>query len=459
MGVLRCASVALLTAALAACGDQQSANQTPTGPQLAAGAKPSTSCDFQAVQQAINAEFTGTTNTAVSKLATAMKNYQGVPDVSNATFVGYQILDSLAHNGRKQGTPAAGSTLAIALLNCMELGGAAIPASLTGPLGDTTGAFGVRGRSATDPEGLLSHDGIWDVETNGLAWRSIITTGAAVADSVAHTVLFYGDLSSLTQSQFTNDTPESSIFDWATLPIATFTPGVVVGQCTGDLHYIQHNPAVSGGEILGFVPATCTGSTAMLREPAPRTFAERIGRLLSPTPAYATALLGGGSGATTKALSPFGKIDPGAVNLTLLSQPSKSANQVGKPLVDSKGNPLAVVASSNGGTQFKQPTVFAWIVAIGNSGSFIQVCNNWAYSDDQGKATFPNAFLNKAGGYTLVVQTLGSASGAPTLSGKQATSALFNVKNGTVGNANDCIAPNVFTSGTPPPPPGPPPVP
>jgi hypothetical protein len=461
MGVLSSASLALLAAALAACGDEQSANQAPTGPRLAAAAKPSTGCDFQAVQQAINGEFTGATNTAVSKLATAMKNYQGGGDASNTTFVGYQILDSLAHSGRKQGTPAAGSTLAIALLRCMEIGGATIPASFTGPLGDTTGAFGVRGLLAADKNGLSSHDGVWETEPPaGKTWRGITTTGAAVVDSVAHIILVYGNSSSLTQAQFTNDSLLSSIYEWASLPIATFSPGVVVGQCAGGLAYIQHNPATFQGEVLGFVPATCAGSTALLTEPAPRTFAERVGHLLSPAPAYAATLLGGGSGGTKGSYSPFGKINPGAVNLTLLSQPSKSGNQVGKPLVDGQGNPLAVVASSNGGTQFKQSTVFAWLVAIGNNGSFIQVCNNWAYSDDQGKITFPHAFLNKSGGYTLVVQTVGSASGAPSLPpGKQPTSALFNVKNGTVASASDCVAPNVFTSGTLPPPPGPPPIP
>lgn len=451
MGVRHTASLALLAAALTACSDQQPSNQTPTEPRFAAAAKPASGCDFNAVQQAVNAEFTGQTDVAVSKLVTDMKNYQGAGDVSNATFVGYQILDSLANPGRKQGTPAAGSTLAIALLKCMQIGGATIPASFTGPLGDTTGAFGVRGLTAADAEGLLSHDGIWEIVPQaGQTWRTITTTGAGVADSVAHTILVYGNVSSLTQTQFTNDTPLSSVYDWATIPIATFSPGVVVGECSGDLGYIQHNPASSGGEVLGFVPLSCTGSTALLMQSTPRTLAERIGRLLSPEPAYAALLLAG-SGGTKSSLSPFGKINPGAVNLTLQGQPSKSGNQVGKPLVDAKGNPLAVVASSDGGTQFKQPTVFAWLVAIGNNGSFVQVCNNWAYSNDQGTITFPNAFLNKAGGFTLVVRTVGtdqqsSASGTPPLPpGQQPTSALFNVKNGAVGAQSDCQYPNAFT--------------
>src|SRR4029077_10349179 len=179
-------------------------------------------------------------------------------------------------------------------------GGATVPTSFTGPLGDTTGAFGVRGRSATDAEGLLSHDGVWELEPPapaGTTWRAITTTGAAgLHDSVAHTLLVYGNVSSLPPTKFTNDAPLSSVYEWATLPIATFSPGVVVGECTDSLAYIQHNPASNGGEVLGFVPATCSGSTALLREAAPRTFAERIGRLLSPAPAHAAGVLGGGRG-------------------------------------------------------------------------------------------------------------------------------------------------------------------
>lgn len=439
----------LASVCLNACGDNQE-QRTPTEPRFSTAAKPGSGCDFQAVQQGVNAEFTGQSDVDVSKLVTSMKNYGTGGDVSNATFVGYQILDSVTHSGRKQGTPAAGSTLVISLLKCMEVGGAAIPTSFTGPLGDTTGAIGVRGRSASDAQGLLSHDGEWTLETpGGVSWRSIISTGANVADSVKHTVLAYGN--GATSTGFTHDALLSTVYDWATVPVATFSPGVTVGQCSGDLAYIQHNSASgTNAEILAFVPVLCTGSTALLQEREPRTFADRVGRLLSPEPAYATALLAGGSGGTRGSLSPFGKTNPGAVNLSLEVQPNKSGNQVGKPLVDLNGNPLAVAASSNGGTPFKQTSVFAWIEATSNNGVNVAACNNWAYSDANGRITFPTVYLNKAGGYTITIKTVGTdvsssaASTPPLPPGKQPTSALFNVKNGTL--ASQCVT----HDGTPP---------
>jgi hypothetical protein len=437
----------LAGAALGACSDNQ--QQAPTEP-LTAKTGPPSACDFQAVGQASDAEFTGATRVSVGALVKAMKGYAGNGDASNATYVGYQILDSVTHPGRQQGTPAEGSTLIIGLLKCMELGGATIPTSFTGPVGDTTGAIGVRGRSTTDAQGLLSHDGVWTIETPGsVAWRSITSTGVNLADSVKHMVLVYGNVGS--SSGFTNDALLSTVYDWATIPIATFTPGAIVGQCTGDLGYIQHNSVSSvNAEVLSFVPALCVGATALLREREPRSFAERVGRLLSPKPAYAATLLAGGSGGTRGSLSPFGKTDPGAVNLKLEVQPNKSANQVGKPLVDLQGNPLAVAASSNGGTPFKQTSVFAWIEATSNNGVNVAACNNWAYSDANGRITFPTAYLNKAGGYTITIKTVGTdvsssaASTPPLPPGKQPTSALFNVKNGTL--ATQCVT----HDGTPP---------
>ena len=450
MGIRHTASLALLAAALTACSDQQPSNQTPTEPRFAAAAKPASGCDFNAIQQAVNAEFTGQTDVAVSKLVTDMKNYKGAGDTSNATFVGYQVLDSLAHSGRQQGTPAAGSTLAIALLKCMVIGGATIPASFTGPLGDATGAFGVRGLTRPDNDmALLSHDGIWEIVPQaGQTWRKITTTSAAVVDSVAHIILVYGD-TAFTQTQFTNDALLSSVYDWATIPKAAFSPGVIVGECSDSTGYIQHYPAGSdSAEVLGFVRISCAGSTALLMESTPRTLAERIGRFFSPEPVFAAVLLSG-SGGTKGSLSPFGAIDPGAVNLVYLSTPKKSGQTINTAF-----NPIVTaVIKSDGGTQFKQGKVFAWLEAISNNGSFVQVCNNWAFTDSTGTLSFPLAYVNKAGGYNLVLKTVGtdtssSAGSTPQLGpGKQPTSPLFNVKNSSTTSGTGCDKPNWFAAG------------
>src|SRR4029077_301303 len=101
---------------------------------------------------------------------------------------------------------------------------------------------------------------------------------------------------------------------------------------------------------------------------------------------------------------------------------------------------------------------FAWLEAVSNNGSFVQVCNNWAFTDATGTLSFPLAYVNKAGGYGLVLKTLGtdvtnggsSAGGAPPVGpGKQPTSPSFNVKNASTTSGTGCDKPNAFTAGDP----------
>ena len=224
-------------------------------------------------------------------------------------------------------------------------------------------------------------------------------------------------------------------FDWSTKPTATFgNPYVVIGNCSVANGFLQHFPAGNpNAEIFGFVePVQCPGSLALER--APRTLAERLFRAISPTPAYATALLGKTGGGSKPALSPFGIINPGKVNLgTFFRSPKKSGNITNKPL---DFTPI-VKPTSNGGIAFKQTDVLVYLQSIVNNGTPGRICFNWAYNDDQGVADFPHAVYTKAGGLSLVATSKGTSSApAPTgedvpqlQAGAPATSTQFNVKN------------------------------
>ena len=132
--------------------------------------------------------------------------------------------------------------------------------------------------------------------------------------------------------------------------------------------------------------------------------AERLFRAISPTPAYATALLGKTGGGSKPALSPFGIINPGKVNLgTFFQSPKKSGNITNKPLT-----PTPIVKpKSNGGIAFKQTDVLAYLLPIVNNGTPGRICFNWAYNDDQGRRTSDRAVYTKAGGLSLVRQERG----------------------------------------------------
>src|SRR5262249_20857288 len=146
--------------------------------------------------------------------------------------------------------------------------------------------------------------------------------------------------------------------------------------------------------------------------------------------------LGGSGGSSTKAggFSHWGVVNPGQLKFANAPTPAKQSNQVGLPLLDSKGNVLSVTPTSAGGTAFGQSATFVWVEAFNNQGINVVVCNNWAYTDANGKASFPNMYLNKAGGYTLTFKTLAEVAGGITTNFTAQKTGLFNVKNGTVPN-------------------------
>ena len=137
------------------------------------------------------------------------------------------------------------------------------------------------------------------------------------------------------------------------------------------------------------------------------------------------------------------------MNLTNATWPSKSGNTVNVAFSPT----ITDTARSNGGVPFKGPTVFAWLEAINNQGVNVLVCNNWAFTEPNGALEFKKAFLNKAGGYTLTMKTVGtnvSNPGTPPVpAGSPISSPLFNVKNaGTVsGSGCDTTTVNVYING------------
>jgi hypothetical protein len=154
-------------------------------------------------------------------------------------------------------------------------------------------------------------------------------------------------------------------------------------------------------------------------------------------------------------LSPFGLINPGNVNLEAKFTWRKSGNTVGKPF-----SPTPVYQILSGaGTEFRQDYVLIWLEVLGNEGTNVLICNNWAYTNADGRAHFPEAYLNKSGGYTIRARTSGTISkpGAvgeeiPTVpAGESLVSPLINVKNGPVPQCTN----NYTGTGPVPTPPGP----
>jgi hypothetical protein len=416
----------LLTAAVlvGACGE--GANDVATAPEFVP--KPVSGCNFTTLTSLTKTEF-GASSTE-SGLAGNMKNAGA--QTALATSIGYQILASIGgkYDGSQTSTSNA-SALTVALLQCMSIGGAAVPDTgvFKRALADS-GAFGVRPLVAADNDPVTSHDGKWLLEPPANStWQAALPAGTA-------SILVYGV--PVTNGSFTNDVPKSGVFNWTTLPEVTFKdPGVVVGECTLESQFLQHKAAVDTAEVLGFVTPSCFAEIA-LREREPRTFADRVFRLFAPAPAYATLLTSTGSGGSKRTLSPFQVIGPTEVNLAPLFTWKKAGNTVGKPFVPT----VEYQIQTKAGTNFLQDYVLIWLEAIGNQGAKVDVCNNWAYTNANGVAQFPTAYLNKAGGYTMVSKTTGTSSkpgvvpnaDLPSVpAGSSVNSPLINVKNGSPG--------------------------
>jgi hypothetical protein len=427
----RSLALPLLAAALAvsACSDRQ--NDAPTSPEFAARG----SCSLSNVSQLVKNEFGN--NSPEAGFATDMKSAGAQTD--QATFDGYQILASIGTK-YQPGTATSTSNAAavgVALFPCIKLGTSPTLPSATDleqALG-ANGAFAVRGLANPDATGVVSHDGEWVLEPpSGGSWQSLLGDGLGVSTDprIQYAFLAFG-LPKGTPD-FTHDEPVSGIFDWSTLPAATFTgDGVVVGECTHPSNYLQHNPANQGAEVLGFLKPSCYQVIASIREAEPRTFADRILRFFGPAPAFAAlaTTTTTGSGGSKKTLSPFQLIFPNNVVLVPHFSWSKSGNKVNVPF----SPPPNYTIQSSGGTPFLQEKVLIWLEATNNQGTKVLVCNNYAYTNKNGVAAFTSAFLNKAGGYTITTRSAGAsannvAGDLPTVPPSDPlNSPLINVKN------------------------------
>jgi hypothetical protein len=460
----RSLALPLLAAALAvsACSDRQ--NDAPTSPDFAARS----SCNFTTISQLVKNEFGA--NSAEAGLATDMKNAGTQTD--QGTFDGYQILASI---GTKYQPGTATSTsnaaaLGVALFPCMKLGTTpTLPSAtdLESALG-ANGAFAVRGLVNPDVNRVISHDGEWVLEPpSGGSWQSLLGDGlgASTDPRIQYAFLAFGLPKGTTD--FTHDEPVSGIFDWSTLPGATFSgDGVVVGECTHLSNYLQHNPAAQGAEVLGFLKPSCYQVIASIREAQPRTFADRILRFFGPAPAFAAlaTTTTTGSGGSKKTLSPFEVIFPKNVVLVPQFAWKKSGNQVNVPFSPA---PTYKIQSS-AGTQFLQEKVLLWLEATNNQGVKVLTCNNWAYTNKSGVAAFTTSFLNKAGGYTITTRSAGASTNSvagdlPSVPPSLAlNSPLINVKNAGGSPACDSFSPQFDADGAvtnPPTYPGPNPAP
>jgi hypothetical protein len=388
----------LLTAGLGltvlGCTDRTS---SPTDPQPIPPAFATAGCDVSGARSLVNQLFPNSVKQIAQDSLQAIQNAgAGTPIATNA---GFGILNLVSIYGPN--SPQIGSDLANAILPCMNVG--STPTDFTAALG-STGAFGVRGGTPSDDDAVVSRGApLWGMEPPlGSTWNNttlprntrLLAYGAPVSPAS-----FPGG--------FTAEVLVGTIFDWSTIPTLTFDPGVVVGTCFVDTerqeYLIQHNPL---GEIVPSATTSfCPVGAASLRGVegwGPTAIAQRVFDFFSPRPLLATALGTRPPGGSIGSLSPSVAVDPGAITIDFpkLIDDGKTNQQI--KFKDGSDVFVTVMPAHN--TALDGAVVE--LVAVANLGSPVIPTGNTAITND-GKATFPNLKLSKAGGYRFVAKING----------------------------------------------------
>jgi hypothetical protein len=297
------------------------------------------------------------------------------------------------------------------------------PADFTGALG-RTGLFAVR--SDTKLPAVISRATDSDGEPLFGAERSESDGWHASLGGVAYSVdiLFYGSqLASSTT--FDGEVSRSVTYDLSTLPTPlAFTKTITVngnavtvgtlrtGVCDVSSTSAQILHDHGGAAILpqagdpGFCLSPPSLTIGMKVTPFARVAlaARSVANYFLPQPLLAR--VGGGS-ALVSGLSHLGAVDftvDPDTGVTFSTQPA-SGKLSGDPQFK---NPVAVQVLSTNGTAMGGVKVA--LTVAGNSGSFTPPADSVRITGSNGIATFPDLFLDKAGGYTITATTVyGSA--------------------------------------------------
>jgi hypothetical protein len=412
-------------AILASCSQDRSPNALlPTEASLARTPAPP-SCSFTTATQDLKNYFTNTsgpTKDQAFTLLDAMQKAYIAGGAAGATSAGFDVLarvGAAVGTTAVKGTALQGSLFANDVLLCMSVNGYVNPVNLV-PALDVGGLFAVRKNG--DTGAIVARSGRYGAEPSTPAgWP--ITSGTA---------LFYG--ATVTPDATFDDTPVGTVFDLKTLPTPlTFSPKIRVGVCDLTTNgRILHVHGTDAAVVLAiddptFCPATITSSEIPSSMFA--VAAHQLASWLSPKPAYAAnrmmfVLIKGGG--TVGGLSEIGPIAP-QDTIILSTVPNAAVSDTtlsldGRP-DSSQFNPVVrvLVLTKAGKNPIGGVTIN--LTVIGNKGSYV-ANGGTAITGADGYASFPNFYINKAGGYTISAQAPVSEFGPGSFT---AISNLFNI--------------------------------
>jgi hypothetical protein len=388
------------------CGDSNR-ESSPTSPEFTN----STGCNLSTAKSLVNSVFsTSSTRQAANRYLQSIQS-SGSASLA-ATNAGFDLFALIAAN--RPVPPVNGSAFVKAVLSCMDIPTVSSTVDFTRALGPN-GGFQVRGGSATDTAAAVSADGAWGLEPpldlSGttpvrLTWDQITNLTNSSSNTGNKRFLAYG--SPITDPDFvegyTEEVLVSSIFDWSTIPTATFSPGAVVGTCITDEEdqqfLIQHHATADNGEIIpSATPSFCPSALTRSRARGLGTFAfvRRVLDFFRPQPLLAAALGTRPPGGSIGALSPNAAVNPGQILLAFANK-NIDDGRTGQ-VIKAEGNIISVNVTPAG--QTKMDGVLVRLIPTTNLGATVVATGNEARTEN-GIATFPGLRINKAGGYRLI---------------------------------------------------------
>jgi len=385
-------------AILASCSQDKSPSAfLPTEASLAKTPAPP-SCSFSTATADGKLYFTNTNGPTKDAAFTSLDAMQSAgAGTAGATSAGFDVLRRIGvavGTAAVKGTPAQGSVFANDVLLCMVVSGYVNPVNLAPALAPG-GLFAVRTNTLADNAAVVARSGRYGAEPTGATWP------------VAGPTLFYAStLAAPPNNTFGNDPRVGTVFDLKTLPTnLTFTPDIRVGVCDlTSAGRILHVHGSAADVLATDAPTFCTaGPFNDLVSNTPSSMfavaAHQLASWLSPKPAYAARMMfvlsGGG---TIHGLSEIGPIAP-QDTIVLDSIPNGSVSQTTGQFV-----PVVTVHVLTKAGKHPIAGVTVNLTVIGNKGSFTPPTGGTATTLADGSATFPNFYIDKAGGYTVSAQ-------------------------------------------------------
>jgi hypothetical protein len=416
------AGLALTGAAvLASCGqDRDPVASLPTEATFAKG--PATNyCSFSTITNSAKDYFALRNDPVYGLIATMNAAYKegGVAAVATNS-AGFDVLGRLgvaadAGSSLVKGTPAQGSTFANAVLRCMTVTGydpAAADYNFALSLGPD-GMLGSRSRLQADAVYSRGRDEnlapLFGAEPSANNWPieydPLTAVGAAISPSGK--ALFFGwktgdATGSISTSTTTSEDLSSAAFQMHSLPTPlTFDTKIRVGVCTVEQQaartvHVHGNAAaiLAPGGALSF----CSSTGSLSPNLGLFAFAkQKVASWFTPQPLFAAPLAGGGGTGLVGGLSEFGAVNY-VPSIVWNQEPTTRTTLTTDPQFTPT---VKLTVKTANGTPYVGLVV---LNVVGNSGSF-NIDGEEEYTDATGVVTFPDLFIDKAGGYTMTAVT------------------------------------------------------